>query len=245
MSREAPAPFCEGLVGKFRWSTHQISGYAKRWNLFSISHERIYQFLLDDKKRGGFLYKNLRHQSKKYRKRYGSPVRQGAIRNRRMIDERPKIVEQKSRIGDWELDTIVGNGHKQAVLTAVERVSKFAILKKLSSKTGQLTKIALVDALKPHFHAVHTLTSDSGSEFSRHEEISQELNAEFYFAHPYSSWERGLNENTNGLVRQYIKKGSKLTHINDEILDIIADKLNNRPRKTLRYKTPHEVFFGL
>lgn len=227
------------------WSPEQISGYAKRWNLFSISHERIYQFLLEDKKRNGTLYKNLRHQSKKYRKRYGSPTRQGAIRNRRMIDERPKIVEQKSRIGDWELDTIVGKSHKQAVLTVVERVSKFAVLRKLSSKTGQLTEIALVDALKPYLHVVHTLTSDSGSEFSRHEEISKKLNAAFYFAHPYSSWERGLNENTNGLIRQYIKKGSELSNINDEMLGILADKLNNRPRKTLGYKTPNEVFFRL
>lgn len=227
------------------WSPEQISGYAKRWNLFSISHERIYQFLIEDKKQNGILYKNLRHQSKKYRKRYGSPTRQGSIRNRRMIDERPKIVEEKSRIGDWELDTIVGKNHKQAILSIVERFSKFTVLKKLSSKTSQLAEIAIVDALKPHLDVVHTLTSDNGSEFAQHEAISTQLKADFYFAHPYSSWERGLNENTNGLVRQYIKKGSELTHVDDKILSIISDKLNNRPRKTLGYKTPLEVFLRL
>ncbi len=227
------------------WSPEQISGYAKRWNLFSISHERIYQFLIKDKQQDGTLYKNLRHQSKKYRKRYGSPARHGAIRNRRMIDERPQIVDEKSRIGDWELDTIVGENHKQAILSVVERVSKFTLLKKLSSKTSQLTQLALVDALKPYVDVVHTLTSDNGSEFARHEEVSKQLNADFYFAHPYSSWERGLNENTNGLVRQYIKKGSKLTDVDDEMLGILCDKLNNRPRKTLGYKTPTEVFLRL
>lgn len=242
-TKEVEAFVCEKIQAG--WSPEQISGYAKRWNLFSISHERIYQFLIEDKKNNGTLYKNLRHQNKKYRKRYGSSSRQGSIRNRRMIDERPKIVEDKTRLGDWELDTIVGKQHKQAVLSVVERVSKLTILKKLPSKTSELTQSALVNALAPYKHLVHTLTSDNGSEFAKHQAISQALQADFYFAHPYSSWERGLNENTNGLVRQYIKKGSSLSDVNDEMLVIIADKLNNRPRKTLGYKTPNEVFFGI
>ena len=224
------------------WSPEQISGYAKRWELFSISHERIYQYVLEDKRKGGKLYLHLRHKSKQYRKRYGSPVRQGSIRNRRMIDERPKVVDEKTRIGDWELDTIIGKNHQQAVLSAVERVSKFTILKKLPRKTSQLTTKALVDALADYKKVVHTLTSDNGSEFAGHEAVSIELEADFFFAHPYSSWERGLNENTNGLVRQYLKKSTPFTHVKDEALDIIASKLNNRPRKTLGYKTPKEVF---
>jgi len=224
------------------WSPEQISGHGKRWNLFSISHERIYQFIMQDKFKGGDLYQHLRHKNKKYRKRYGSMKRHSPIRNRKMIDERPKIVAEKSRIGDWEIDTIIGKNQKQAVLSIVERVSKFTILKKLHRKTSEATKIALTEALVAYKEYVHTLTSDNGSEFSRHEEISLELDAEFFFAHPYSSWERGLNENTNGLVRQYLKKGSKFTAVTEDDLVIIANKLNNRPRKTLGYKSPNEVF---
>jgi len=227
------------LIGD--WSPQQISGYARRWKLFSISHERIYQFILEDKKSGGELYKHLRHKNIKYRKRFGSTQR-SSIRNRRMIDERPKIVDAKCRIGDWEIDTIIGKNQKQAILSIVERVSKFTILKKLGHKNSDLTKNAMIDALGKYKNDVHTITSDNGCEFAKHEEISLALNADFFFAHPYSSWERGLNENTNGLVRQYIKKGSQLLDVTDQSLAIIADKLNDRPRKTLGYKTPREVF---
>lgn len=225
------------------WSPEQISGYAKRWGMFSISHERIYQFILEDKEHGGELYKHLRHQNKKYRKRYGSPKRQGSIKNRTMIDERPKIVDEKSRIGDWEIDTIIGKSHEQAVLSIVERASKFTLLKKLKTKTSKATQTAMIEALNTHKARVLTITSDNGSEFARHKEISNELEADFFFAHPYSSWERGLNENTNGLVRQYLKKGCRLTNIADQDLAIIANKLNDRPRKTLGYKSPNEVFY--
>jgi transposase, IS30 family len=223
------------------WSPQQISGYARRWKLFSISHERIYQFILEDKKSGGKLYKHLRHKNIKYRKRFGSTQR-SKIRNRRMIDERPKIVDEKSRIGDWEIDTIIGKNQKQAILSIVERVSKFTILKKLGHKSSDITKTAMIEALTEYKNHVHTITSDNGCEFAKHEEISLALNADFFFAHPYSSWERGLNENTNGLVRQYIKKGSQLLDVTDQSLAIIADKLNDRPRKTLGFKTPREVF---
>jgi IS30 family transposase len=223
------------------WSPEQISGYAKRWNLFSISHERIYQFVLEDKKNGGELYKHLRHKNVKYRKRFSGGQR-SKIKNRRMIDERPKIVDEKSRIGDWEIDTIIGKNQKRAILSIVERASKFTILRKLENRTSEATKTAITSALSNYVDRVHTITSDNGSEFAKHEEISLSLNVDFYFAHPYSSWERGLNENTNGLVRQYIKKGAELIDINDPYLDIIADKLNDRPRKTLGFKTPKEVF---
>ena len=223
------------------WSPEQISGYGKRWKLFSISHERIYQYVIQDKRNGGELYKHLRHKHIKYRKRFGSSQR-SMIKNRRMIDERPKIVEEKGRVGDWEIDTIIGKNQKQAILSIVERVSKFTILKKLQRRTGDLTMTAITEALSAYTKQVFTITSDNGSEFARHEEISQALQADFFFAHPYSSWERGLNENTNGLIRQYIKKGTELTHVTNEYLDIIASKLNDRPRKTLGFKTPKEVF---
>lgn len=223
------------------WSPEQISGYAKRWKLFSISHERIYQFVLEDKRNGGELYKHLRHKNVKYRKRFSGGQR-SKIKNRRMIDERPKIVDEKSRIGDWEIDTIIGKNQKRAILSIVERASKFTILRKLENRTSEATMTAITSALSNYAGRVHTITSDNGSEFAKHDEISLSLNVDFYFAHPYSSWERGLNENTNGLVRQYIKKGAELIDIKDPYLDIIADKLNDRPRKTLGFKTPKEVF---
>ena len=228
---------------KEEWSPEQISGYAKKWDLFSISHERIYQFVVEDKKKGGILYKHLRHRHKKYRKRYGTPRNYGPIKNRKMIDHRPQIVNDKARIGDWEIDTIIGKNHQQAVLSIVERVSKFTILKKLKNKNSTSTKVAVSEALKDFKGCVFTITSDNGCEFAKHLEISDELGVDFYFAHPYSSWERGLNENTNGLIRQYLKKGSSLLNISEQQLSQIAEKLNTRPRKTLGYKSPNEVFY--
>lgn len=224
------------------WSPDQISGYAKRLKMFEISHERIYQFILKDKKVGGELYLHLRHQHKKYRKRYGSPKRNGPIKNRKLIDERPNIVDEKKRIGDWEIDTIICGECKQAVVTIVERVSKKTVLKKVESKTAELVSNATIKGLKKFSGSVFTITGDNGSEFAYHEKISKELNADFYFAHPYSSWERGLNENTNGLVRQYLKKGISFKNVTDDDLATITEKLNNRPRKKLGYATPDEAF---
>jgi IS30 family transposase len=224
------------------WSPDQISGYAKRYNLFCISHERIYQFILKDKETGGKLYLHLRHQNKKYRKRYGSPKRQGSIKNRRFIDDRPAIVDDKSRIGDWEIDTIIGKNRKHAIVTIVERVSKKTVMKKVKAKTAELVSSSTIASLKLFSNKVFTITADNGSEFAHHEKIGKELNADFYFAHPYASWERGLNENTNGLIRQYLRKGCDFSELTDEDLSLITDKLNNRPRKNLDYKTPEEVF---
>jgi IS30 family transposase len=225
-----------------KWSPDQISGYARKHHLFSLGKERIYQFILKDKEKGGKLYLNLRHQNKKYRKRYGSPKRIGPIKNRRFIDERPKIVDERKRIGDWEIDTIIGKQRQQAVLSIVERFSKKTILKKVSKKSACAVASATIDGLKAYSHLVLSITGDNGSEFAYHETISKELKTDFYFAHPYSSWERGLNENTNGLVRQYLKKGSCFREVNDDMLEAITHQLNNRPRKSLCYATPNEIF---
>lgn len=227
---------------KQKWSPEQISGYAKKHKLFSIGKEWIYQFILKDKEKGGKLYLNLRHQNKKYRKRYGSPKRNGAIKNRRFIDERPAIVEQKGRLGDWEIDAIIGKQRQQAVISIVERVSKKTILKKVLRKTAKNVAVATIEGLMPFPGSVLSITADNGSEFAYHEEISKALGTEFYFAHPYSSWERGLNENTNGLIRQYLKKGSSFSEITDANLEIITNELNNRPRKSLGFSTPNEAF---
>lgn len=227
------------------WSPEQICGYAKRHQLFSLSHEWIYRFILKDKENGGKLYLHLRHQHKKYRKRYGSPARNGPIRNRIFIDERPKVVDEKSRIGDWEVDTIIGKQRKQAIVSVVERISKLTILKKVASKTAKLVKEATISSLRSCACPVLTITADNGSEFAYHEQVSKELNIDFYFAHPYSSWERGLNENTNGLVRQYLKKRADFSGVTDDELVRIMDKHNNRPRKSLKYATPNEVISNL
>lgn len=197
---------------------------------------------MTDKQKGGDLYKHLRHQNKKYRKRYGSPKRNGPIRNRRFIDERPVIVDDKHRIGDWEIDTIIGKDRKQAIVSIVERVSKKTVLRKVKAKTAELVTKATISVLKPYSDRVLTITGDNGSEFAYHEKIADKLEADFYFAHPYSSWERGLNENTNGLVRQYLKKGSDFSSITNTDLLLIANKLNTRPRKSLGYATPEDVF---
>jgi IS30 family transposase len=227
------------------WSPEQISGYAKRHKLFSISHERIYQFILVNKQKGGDLYKHLRHQNKKYCKRYGSPKWQGPIKNRVMIDERPEIVNEKKRLGDWEIDTIIGQQNQKAIVTLVERVSKKTLIGQVGSKQADYVRaqiIRLLDSLKAY---VLTITADNGVEFSQHEMIAAALEANIYFAHPYHSWERGLNENTNGLIRQYIPKGRNFAELSETNIMEIQERLNNRPRKSLGYATPNEVFAEL
>ncbi len=226
------------------WSPEQISGWLKREHQMSISHESIYQFVLTDKQQGGDLYKRLRCKRKR-RKRYGSTSRQGQLLHRVSIDKRPAIVEKRSRIGDWELDTIIGKGHKQALVSITERKSRLTLIAKVKRKTAELTSLAVCRLLGPIASRVLTLTSDNGKEFARHQHIAGKLQADFYFAHPYSSWERGLNENTNGLIRQYFPKKSDFTSIKDEDITMVMNKLNNRPRKCLDFKTPNQVFFGI
>ena len=224
------------------WSPDQISAYLKRAQQPRVSHEWIYLYVYADKRRGGTLHRHLRSQ-KKQRKRYSGYIRRGQIPNRTSIDERPKIVASKGRFGDWEVDTIVGARHKGGILCAVERKSKLTRLRKLASKSAAEMKDNTIEVLAPLAALVHTITVDNGKEFCEHELIAAGLQAHIYFAHPYSSWERGLNENTNGLVRQYFPKKYEFSRISDSDLQRVEDLLNNRPRKTLGYRTPNEVFF--
>lgn len=226
------------------WSPEQISGWLKRNNKPSVSHETIYQFIIDDQQNGGELYKHLRLGRRKRRKRIKSDDRRGQIPNRVSIDERPSIVDTKERVGDWELDTIIGKNHKGAIVTAVERKTKFSCIKSVPKKEAALITKALIEMLEPYKNLVCTLTGDNGKEFSGHQTIAQQLQAEFYFAHPYSSWERGLNENTNGLIRQYFPKKTSLINITDKQVEYVQEKLNNRPRKTLDFDTPQELFIN-
>ena len=224
------------------WSPDQISGYLKKETIANISHERIYQFLLVDKKAGDKLYAHLRHSGKKRKKRYGSKDRRGQIKNRVSIDERPEIVEKKQRIGDWEGDTIIGKQQQKSIVTLVDRVSKVVRIGPVATKHSDSVAKIIISILKPMEHINHTVTLDNDKEFSAHEKIAQSLNIAIYFAHPYSSWERGLNENTNGLIRQYIPKGSSFEDVTYEQIKFIENRLNNRPRKSLGYLTPSEVY---
>ncbi len=224
------------------WSPEQISGRLKLEHQPSVSHESIYLYIYADKRRGGTLHQHLRSQ-KKQRKRYSGYIRRGQIPNRTSIDQRPKIVASKGRFGDWEADTIIGARHKRGILSAVERKSKLTRLRQLQTKAAAEMKDASVALLGPLADRVHTITVDNGKEFCEHELIALRLQARIYFAHPYASWERGLNENTNGLVRQYFPKKYDFARITNSDLQQVEDLLNNRPRKTLGYRTPNEVFF--
>ena len=226
------------------WSPEQISLWLKSFCAISISQEWNYQYVLQDKAAGGDLHRHLRCQ-KQRRKRYGSYNRRGQLIDRVSIDERPAIVDRRSRIGDWELDTIIGKNHQQAIVSLTERKSRFTLIKKVERKTAQCVSDAIIELLSPFVDHVHTLTSDNGKEFADHKNIADKLNADFYFAHPYASWERGLNENTNGLIRQYFPKGSDFTTITQKEINQTMDKLNNRPRKCLGMKTPNQVFLGI
>jgi IS30 family transposase len=240
-----PAETWAVIAAKIRldWSPEQISGWLLKWHQIQVSHEWIYQYILCDQQAGGDLYQHLRCQQKR-RKRYGSYDRRGQLPNRRSIEERPERVDQRQRIGDWEVDTMIGKGHQQALVTLTERKSRLALLRKVDRRTAELVGEAVIELLQPLADRVLTLTSDNGKEFAEHEHIAQDLGIDFFFAHPYAAWERGANENMNGLVRQYIPKDRELASVTIDELDQITHRLNHRPRKCLDFKSPFEVFFG-
>jgi IS30 family transposase len=181
------------------WSPEQISGWLKVEQDLFISHERIYQHIWTGKLKGGTLYQHLRHSGKK-RKQYGSNDKRGQIRNRVSIDDRPVIVSEKTRLGDWEIYTVIGKNHQGALVTIVDRVSKLSLIKKVASKHADIVTEATITLLRPYLDKTLTITADNGKEFAGHEKIKVALDADVYFAHPYSSWERGLNENTNAMA---------------------------------------------
>ena len=223
-------------------SPEQISGRLFKEQGISVSHESIYLHIYQDKYQGGDLHKHLRCQ-KKRRKRYGKQDRRGRIPNRISIDERPAIVNNKSRVGDWEGDTIIGKGHQGVVATLVERKTQYTVLTASKTKQAPQVRQRIEKALAPHRSRVYTITYDNGLEFAEHQKMAQTLSADIYFAHPYASWERGLNENTNGLIRQYLPKSRRLDNVTQKELKHIMDQLNHRPRKSLGFKTPYELFF--
>lgn len=222
-----------------KWSPEQISGWLLVEQEICISHETIYQHVWADKTAGGDWYKHLRRCARKYKERGSNgKTRSGQIKNRVSIDDRPIVVDEKSRVGDWEIDTVIGKGHSGALVTIVERVTLFTVSMRVKSKRAKEVTAATLALLTPFKGLVHTITSDNGKEFAYHEQIAAGLECEFYFAHPYHSWERGLNENTNGLLRQYFPKSTDFKTVGAKAVKQSVDRLNNRPRKTLAFKTP-------
>lgn len=236
--------FIEGRL-KEEWSPQQISGWlrCRQSKLPTLSHERIYQHVWRDKLHGGKLHAHLRHRGRRYWRRGSAYQRRGRIPDRIDIDQRPAIVEHKSRLGDWELDTIVGpQGHRGALVSMVDRHSKLVHLALVPScKAGGVAQ-AIEAALGGHKDKVLTLTMDNGLEFAKHRAFGKALQADTYFAKPYQAWQRGLNEHSNGLVRQYFPKATDFGTVSEQDVRRVEDRLNNRPRAVLGFRTPLEVF---
>ncbi len=225
-------------------SPQQVVDYLNNHKKVSLHHETVYQLIYADKAKGGELYKHLRIARKRYRKRYGHNDRRGRIQHRVGIEERPAVVERRTRIGDWEGDTVMGHRHRSAILTMVERKTLYTVIVRLTGKRADLLAQAAVRHMKAIRSKVRTITFDNGREFSEHRAIAKGLGADVYFAHPYASWERGINENTNGLIRQYFPKGTDFHQVIDEEVKAVMTQLNNRPRKTRGCKSPNELFTG-
>ena len=224
------------------FSPEQIAGRSKVEGKAIVSHETIYRWIWEDKRSGGTLHKHLRRQGRKYAKRGSKNAGRGFIPNRIDIDERPPVVELKERFGDLEIDTIIGKNHKGAILTINDRATSRVWIRKLTGKEAVPVAKITAWALRKVKNLIHTITADNGKEFAKHEEIAQKLEINFYFCKPYHSWERGANENTNGLIRQYIPKGTDFSEVTNKQIKRIENILNNRPRKRLGYLTPNEKF---
>lgn len=225
-----------------QWSPEQIKGRCDLEGIAMVSIERIYQYIFQDQSQGGVLYKHLRTARRWRKKRLHKKHQRGQIPNRIMIDQRPEIVNTKERFGDWEVDTIIGRNHQSAIVTLTERKSQFELMAKTDGTKAASIKKQMINLLAPFKDFVKTITSDNGKEFTEHQSIAKKLKANFFFADPYSPWQRGLNEYNNKLIRQYLPKKTDFNLINYQTINMIISKLNNRPRKLLDYKTPNEVF---
>lgn len=227
------------------WSPKQVIGRRCVQGQRYMSYETIYRWIRADRRRGGGLWKHMRHMSKYGRKRRGSPATRGRLLGKRHISERPASIELRREVGDAEGDTVMGWDQRHCVLTLVERVSGYLSIKKMAARTKEEGSQALSRAIIAMGGKVRTITLDNGTEFHDYKSVEERFGVKFYFATPYHSWERGTNENTNGLVRQYLPKGMCFKNLTQAECDQIAEKLNNRPRERLGFKTPAEVFAGL
>ena len=223
-------------------SPEQIVGVARREGRHMVSHERIYQHIWQDKKRAGDLYKHLRTRGKRYRKRGAAKDSRGIITGRVDIDRRPAVVEKRKRFGDLEMDTIIGRKHKGAIVTINDRASGMLLMRKVPRKESSLVARVAIAALRKWKPLLHTVTSDNGKEFADHQRIADKLRLDFFFAKPYHSWERGSNEDLNGLIRQYIPKQTDFDTLSDEFIQHVQDQINQRPRKRFNFDTPINEF---
>lgn len=229
--------FC---LTQYQWSPEQISGRRRVLGQTPISHETIYRYVWDEKHKWGKpLYMHLRHRGRCHNRR-GSSYKSRGIPGRVGIEERPPVVDEKKRFGDLEIDTIVGKNRRNVIMTINDRESGFLLLRKLPTKEAEPLAQAAIAALKPVRNELHTITADNGTEFSSHQQIARKLKVDVFFARPYHSWERGANENANGLVRQYFLKGSDFNALTDKDINMVQRKINNRPRKRLGFLTPIE-----
>lgn len=231
---------------KKEWSPEQIVGIIRRFKLMQrrMSHETIYQYIWRDKAAGGQLWRHLRQASKRRRKRYNAYDSRGRLAGKRHISERPKIVETRRTREHLEIDTVMGTGSKHCIVTIVERKSGYVIIGKLKDRTTRSLNRRCIQLLDREAAQFKTITADNGTEFHQYPEIEEATGTRFYFATPHHSWERGTNENTNGLIRQYLPKGMNLKDLNQAQCDRIATKLNTRPRKRHGFKTPEEILYG-
>lgn len=222
-----------------RFSPEQISGRLRRLNVLKISHETIYIHIWRDKRRGGRLWHHLRQPFKR-RKRYASKERRGRVEGKRHISERPTAVEKRKQIGHWEMDTVLGSGDQHCVVSLVERVSGAVFIGKLRRRTAAALNARLIELINTEPSLFKTITADNGTEFHSFAQVQKRTGVPIYFATPYHSWERGTNENTNGLIRQYLPKRQSMRGLTQTRCDAIAQDLNNRPRKRHGYLTPIE-----
>ena len=229
------------LIVEEDYSPEQVAGRFRSKGMAMVSHETIYKWIWDLKARGDKeMAEHLRHGGRRYAKRGNVYASRGIIKDRIDISERPAEVDAKDRFGDFEIDTVIGKNHKGALMTTNDRCTRIVFIRKLEGKEAAPLANAAVQALTPIKDKLHTITADNGKEFAKHKEIASRLGIQFFFAKPYHSWERGANENTNGLIRQYIPKGTDFSTLTDEFIAEVERKLNNRPRKSLGYLTPLE-----
>jgi IS30 family transposase len=225
-----------------QWSPEQVAGHLRRTGQLLISHETIYRHVWRDKREGGPLYTHLRGARKRRRKRYGAYDSRGRLAGKRPISERPQEVEAREQVGHWEIDTVMGAGGLDCVVTLVERKTGLALIGKLSDRTKESFNRGVIRLVRRHEGEFITVTADNGTELHGYERIEERTGAVFYFARPYHSWERGSNENANGLIRQYLPKGRSMAGLSQHQCNAIARKLNTRPRKRLGFRTPLEYF---
>lgn len=236
------------IVRKFLhkdWSPEQIAGYIKRKKLMKrkMSHETIYQYIWRDRHNGGSLWKHLRQSPKLRRKRYKAYDSRGRLANKRHISERPASVETRKEFGHWEIDTVMGRGSSDCIVTLVERKTGYVMIGELPDRTTDSLNMKTKMLIRRDRFKFKTITADNGTEFNQYDKIEMGTGVKFYFANPYHSWERGTNENTNGLIRQYLPKGKSMATLTQAECDEIAHQLNTRPRKRLNYKTPLEKYY--